>query len=108
MSRSRRKTPIIGHTTCRSERDDKTIWHQRWRSRERAMLNGASPEKLDAYLPLLENQVSSVWWMGNDGHSYWPMERQLATADRIANAQGRNPRERDSLKRRLLRKWMGK
>lgn len=23
MSRSRRKTPIVGHTTCRSEREDK-------------------------------------------------------------------------------------
>jgi hypothetical protein len=28
MSRSRRKTPIFGHTTCRSEREDKKLWHQ--------------------------------------------------------------------------------
>lgn len=27
MSRSRRKTPIVGHTTCGSE--DKKLWHQR-------------------------------------------------------------------------------
>ncbi|MEN9682248.1 MAG: hypothetical protein RLZZ627_2141 [Pseudomonadota bacterium] len=41
--------------------------------------------------------------MGKDGHSYWPLDRHVATADRIANAQGRNPRERESLKKRLLR-----
>lgn len=42
MSRSRRKTPITGHTTCRSEREDKKIWHQRWRSREASMIFGCS------------------------------------------------------------------
>ncbi|WP_321161176.1 hypothetical protein [Verminephrobacter eiseniae] len=26
MGRSRRKTPIVGHTTCRSEREDKKLW----------------------------------------------------------------------------------
>jgi len=25
MSRSRRKTPIVGHTTCGSEREDKKL-----------------------------------------------------------------------------------
>ncbi len=43
MSRSRRKTPIVGHTTCGSEREDK-LWHQRWRTRERTALTSASPE----------------------------------------------------------------
>ena len=38
MSRSRRKTPIVGHTTCGSEREDKKLWHQRWRTRERTAL----------------------------------------------------------------------
>jgi len=71
MSRSRRKTPIVGHTTCRSEREDKKLWHQRWRTHERTAL-----------------------------------KRQAATADRIANHKGRNPQERASLKKRLLRKWM--
>ncbi|MET6295465.1 hypothetical protein WID48_25560 [Enterobacter hormaechei] len=62
MSRSRRKTPIVGHTTCGSEREDKKLWHQRWRTRERTALTSASPEALSAHLPLLENQASSVWW----------------------------------------------
>ena len=41
MSRSRRKTPIVGHTTCGSEREDKKLWHQRWRTRERTALTRA-------------------------------------------------------------------
>ena len=108
MSRSRRKTPIVGHTTCRSERKDKKLWHQRWRTRERTAPVSASPDALSAHLPLLENQVSNVWSMGKDGRSYWPVKRQAATADRIANHKGRNPQERASLKKRLLRKWMSK
>jgi len=87
MSRSRRKTPIVGHTTCGSEREDKKLWHQRWRTRERTALTSASPEALSAHLPV---------------------KRQAATADRIANHKGRNPQERASLKKRLLRKWMSK
>ena len=108
MSRSRRKKPIFGHTTCRSEREDKKLWHQRWRTRERAVLASASPDALSAHLPLLENQVSSVWLMGKDGRFYWAMKRQATTADRIANDKGRSPQERASLKKRLLRKWMSK
>lgn len=108
MSRSRRKTPILGHTTCRSESVDKKIWHQRWRSRERTALASASLDSLSDHLPLLENQVSSVWSMGKDGRSYWPLKRQAATADRIASYKGRNPQECTSLKQRLMRKWMGK
>ena len=109
MSRSRRrKTPIVGNTTCRSERQDKKLWHQRWRTRERNTLASASPEALSSHLPLSENQVSSVWSMGKDGHSYWPIAHQVVMAERIANRQGRNPQERAALKKRLLRKWMSK
>ncbi len=108
MSRSRRKTPIVGHTTCRSESDDKKIWHKRWRTRERTALASASPDALEGHLPFTENQVSNVWAMGKDGRSYWTIRRQATTAGCIANRKGRNPHERASLKRRLLRKWMGK
>lgn len=108
MSRSARKTPVIGNTTCRSERNDKKLWHQRWRARERTALASASPENLSDYLPVLETQVSNVWSMGKDGHSYKPLGSQVAKAERIAKKIGRNPQERTSLKRRLLRKWMSK
>ena len=38
MSRSVKKIPIVGITTCCSERHDKKIWHKRWRARERTAL----------------------------------------------------------------------
>lgn len=34
-SRSRKKTPIFGHTTCTSEATDKATWHRRYRAIER-------------------------------------------------------------------------
>jgi len=55
MSRSRRKTPIVGHTTCGSEREDKKLWHQRWRTRERTALTSASPEALSAHPPPVDD-----------------------------------------------------
>jgi len=108
MSRSRRKTTITGHTSCRSEKQDKKLWHQRWRARERSTLASSSLDGLNAHLPLLENQVSNVWTMGKDGRSYWPIICQVAMADQIANRKGHSPQERSSLKKRLLRKWMSK
>ncbi|MGZ3238698.1 MAG: hypothetical protein ACXU8A_15140 [Burkholderiaceae bacterium] len=108
MSRSRRKTPIVGFTSCRSERQDKNLWHRRWRTRERVALATSSTEALSAHLTQLENQSSNVWTMDKDGRSYWPVANQTAVAERIANRKGRNPQERASLKKRLLRKWMGK
>lgn len=91
MSRSRRKTPIVGHTTCGSEREDKKLWHQRWRTRERTALTSASPEALSAHLPLLENQASSVWSMGKDGRSYWPVKRQSRHGGSHRQSQGTQP-----------------
>lgn len=108
MSRSHRKTPIVAVTTCRSERADKKLWHQRWRTRERTALAGASPEALAAHLPLVENQVSSVWLMDKDGHSYWSAARRAEMAGHMANWQGRSPQERAALKKRMLRKLMSK
>lgn len=31
MSRSRNKNPFFGHTTCKSEKQDKKLWHRRFR-----------------------------------------------------------------------------
>lgn len=108
MSRSRRKIPIVGHTNCRSERRDKKIWHQRWRTHERIALATLSTGGLHAHLPILEHQVSNVWSMGKDGRSYWPICRQQKIAERIAQRTGRSPQEGSALKIRLLRKWMSK
>lgn len=108
MSRSRRKSPITGHTTCRSERQDKKIWHQRWRARERTTLAGMSSGDWDSYLGSMKKEVSNVWSMGKDGRFYWLMTRRVLLAKRISNYKGRSPQERSSLEKRLLHKWMGK
>ena len=49
-----------------------------------------------------------AWTATSDGWLLllWPIKRPVTTADRIANHQRRNPQERASLKKRLLRKWM--
>lgn len=108
MSRSRRKTPILGHTTCSSERDDKKRWHRRWRNRERTNLVNASREDFYDHLPVLKNEVSNVWSMGKDGKSYWSTNFQVDTADRIADHTGRSSQEHAARKKRLLHKWRSK
>jgi hypothetical protein len=62
MSRSRRKTPICGITTARSEKQDKRIANRRLRRRVRSRLH-VDP---DAPLPLLR-EVSNPWLMDKDG-----------------------------------------
>lgn len=109
MSRSRRKNPILGHTTCHSERDDKQIWHKRMRAQERTALSSARViEDFESHLPLLENQVSDVWCMGKDGKQYWPITRQVVVAEGVSQRKGKTFKERSSLKLRQLQKWMGK
>ena len=108
MSRSRKKIPIVGITTCRSERHDKKIWHKRWRARERTALTSTKVDDFDAYLPLLEKQVSNAWDMGKDGKQYWPIHRQVIIAEISAQEKGRTAKECVSLKHRKMHKSMGK
>ena len=51
-----------------------------------------------------------AWTATSDGWLLllWPIKRQVATADRIANHKGRNQQEHASLKKLLPRKWMSK
>lgn len=57
MSRSRRKTPICGITTARSEKDDK-----RRANRKLRRLTRTDPEK-----NLVMRDVSDVWSFAKDG-----------------------------------------
>ena len=59
MSRSRKKTPVIG-IAAESERADKARWHRRMRARERLAL-AQSKEMPDI------KEVSNPWYMGKDG-----------------------------------------
>ena len=66
MSRSRRKSKIMGIANCNSEAEDKRLWHKRLRARERDRLI-TDPESEPTHI----NEVSSTWDMAKDGKHYW-------------------------------------
>ena len=107
MSRSKRKTPVFGIATAKSEKQDKQIWHSRLRSRVRTSLASIPPEQLDGYLAPFRNDVSSVWSMSKDGKRYFHPTEQIVMAMRISG-RGKTSIERQSLKIRLLRKLAAK
>ena len=108
MSRSYQKTPIKGHTTCKSERLDKRLWHKRWRKHERIKLSALSPGNLDDHCTTDRREVSNPWDMGKDGKGYFPKNKQVQFAETISYKQAKNHKERSALKKRLLYKVMGK
>jgi len=107
MSRSRRKTPVFGIASAKSEKQDKKIWHSRLRSRIRTGLAAVQSEQLDGYIAPVSNDVSSVWSMAKDGKRYFHPRKQIAMAARMAQ-RGKTSIERQSLKIRLLRKLTAK
>ena len=66
MSRSRRRTPVCGITTCRSEKSWKQDAHRRLRVAERAMVDGDPEPRL--------RDVSNPWSFGKDGKQRLPAE----------------------------------
>jgi hypothetical protein len=106
MSRSRKKTPIFGYANADSEAQDKRIWHSRVRHRERQALH--TVEDFDTHLTTTDDQVSSTWEMDKDGKHFWPEKSREETAAWVAERSGKTDRERATLKRRLMRKWMAK
>lgn len=109
MARSRIRTPLFGHTKCRSESREKALWHRRWRTRERRVLATATPEDFEEHLTLLARDVSDPWCMGKDGHSYWPLSKQAKLAEYLANQDDRlDSFQRLSFKAAMLAKWMTK
>lgn len=106
MSRSQRRTPIFGHTTARSEQDDKRLWHKRWRTRELDRLAVITPDTDHVAVP--RNAVSSTWSMAKDGKFWFGHRQQLETAQRLAWRKANRPEERKSLQARLLAKWRSK
>lgn len=106
MSRSRRKTPIFGHTSARSEADDKRLWHKRLRSRERDQL--ATVRANDDLVHIHRHAVSSTWNMAKDGKAWFAPRRQQVMAERIAARRSKLKPERKALQARILAKWRGK
>ena len=106
MSRSLRKTPIFGHTTARSEAEDKRLWHKRWRANERDQLAtvGADTDHVTFH----RNAVSSTWDMAKDDKAWFDPSRQREISERIATRSARLLPERKALQARLLAKWRWK
>ncbi len=71
MSRSRKKTPIGGITTARSERQDKRLANRKVRRHVRVALVAHSDRDV---LPDLR-QISNVWTMAKDGKRYFDQHR---------------------------------
>lgn len=71
MSRSRRKTPITGITTAKSEKGDKQIANRRERHRNRQLL-GFSFD--DASL-IHRKQAGDPWLMEKDGKAFFDQEK---------------------------------
>lgn len=67
MSRSRRKTPITGTTTARSEKLDKQHWHRAYRHAERQLLH-ANPYSCPRH-PF--EFGAHAWNLSKDGKRYW-------------------------------------
>lgn len=66
MARSKRKTPIVGNTTARSEKYDKRAANRRLRAKVRRMVRVSDG---DTILPTMR-EMSDVWDMAKDGKRY--------------------------------------
>ena len=75
MSRSRRKTPICGHTTAVSEKQDKRIANRCFRRTVRQQL---ATRDSDSVITTVR-AVSSVWSFDKDGKQYLdaPSEKDM-------------------------------
>ena len=106
ISRSRRKTPIIGHTMAASEAKDKRLWHKRWSSRQRDELARTGQET--DILPIHHKEVSDTWNMDKDGKYWFSPHQQLKCAASMAARRSRQSPERKALQARLLARWKHK
>ena len=106
MSRSRRKTPIFGHTTACSEADDKRLWHKLWRKSERDQLAKVGVDT--DHVTVHRNAASSTWGMAKDGKTWFDPSHQREISERIAARRARLLPERKALQARLLAKWRSK
>ena len=108
MSRSYKKANFSSNTKASSERHDKSIWHGRMRARQRDQLSNLEVDQADAICPVQVCEVSNPWDMAKDGRHYWPVDRQIKTAKRIASRKASNDCEYESIVERLLAKWHSK
>lgn len=77
MSRSHRKHPFTGITTCASERDDKQRSHRAWRHAVRRRLDADLLSDDAKPLPHW-HEYSDPWSWGKDGHLRFDPKRPYA------------------------------
>lgn len=65
MSRSNRKRPFCGNTTSESEKQDKGIFHKKWRRTSKQQLSDI--EDLDDLVFDTKREVSNVYGWAKDG-----------------------------------------
>lgn len=68
MSRSKRKTPIMGITCAKSEKEDKRLANRAFRRRTRQAL------VVEMEPPFSRHQVSNVWDFAKDGKQFLSQE----------------------------------
>lgn len=90
MSRSYKKTPIIGHTNADSEKLDKKIWHRRFRHKTKDILRSMhnDVDSMDDVVMPVEDDVSNTWSMSKDGKHYLG-EWLKKNVNRIRNIMGK-------------------
>ena len=65
MSRSKKKKPIFGYTTCESEKEDKRITNRKYRRKiNQSLISGKE------VLPTIR-EISNIWSFGKDGKHYY-------------------------------------
>lgn len=99
MSRSVRKRPYSGYTTCTSEEKYKRFWRRRWRLRECLALACKGVEALENHLTSLKNEIVNTYRMGKDCHLYTPLSWRFWNVSR----KNSNLAAMLSLKKMILR-----
>ena len=69
MTRSRRKTPKVGVTTARSEKDDKRVMNSRMRRRTKVFMTQLIEHIENTPFPI-PDEVMNKWTMAKDGKVY--------------------------------------
>ena len=75
MSRSKRKTPITGLTTARSEKREKRLYNRGMRRKTREKLRHIDDAEA-IVLPENLNEIMNVWSMSKDGRMRWDKAKQ--------------------------------
>jgi hypothetical protein len=100
LSRSRKHKPAGGVACCQSEKDDKKIWHGRYRTRCDEVTKKAVDDE-DAIMPL-EKEQSNQWSMGKDG-KIWYKHRWINPKDCNPELIKKSRKKRDARKRQSKR-----